>query len=112
MEEVVTNYELTKKARSARREYRHDKVGKATTMLDKLSLKLESINIRTSPNLLLSICSNNKKYKLVTKGFPRIIVSRLISVPVYTFGYNITSESICEEHALLSKKYVLSRYKK
>ena len=112
MEEVVTNYELTKKVRIARREYRHDRVGKATKVLDKLSSKLEDINIRTSSSLLLSLQSDDKKYKLVIKGFPRIIVSRLISIPVYTFGYNITSENIYENHALLSKKYILSRCKK
>lgn len=112
MEEVVTNYELTRKARSAKREYRQDKVGRATVILNRLSLKLEDINIRTSSELLLSIRENRKKYKLVTNGFPKIIVSRLINVPVYTYGYNISSENIYEEHALLSRKYILSRYKK
>ena len=112
MEEVVTNYELTKKARSARREYKNDRVGRATILLDKLSSKLEDINIRTSSSLLLSIREDRKKYKLVTDGFPRIVVSRLISVPVYTFGYNISSENVYEEHAVLSRKYILSKYKK
>ena len=110
--EVVTNYELVKKTHRAKKEYRHDKYGRATHLLDKLSRNLENISIYTSYKLLLDIKEYKKKYKLINKGIPKLIVSRFLIVPTYTYGAIVSSEKLIEEHEVFSRKYILSRYKK
>ena len=110
--EVVINYELAKKAKSAKCEYNKDKRGRSYGILSELSRKLQDISIYTSSDLLINLAEYSRRYKLITGGFPKIVISRTLIVPTYTYGSLVSSEKVIEEHSLLSKKYILSRDKK
>ena len=112
MEEVDISFNIMKKVRGAKRERKHDRFGRNNKVLDNLALQLESLNIHTSSQLLVGLSELGKKYKFVHHGIPKILIERELSMPTYTYGYNLTSELVTEKHLLLSKHHVLSIYRK
>ncbi|MGE5455930.1 MAG: hypothetical protein ACM3O4_02320 [Ignavibacteriales bacterium] len=77
--------------------------------LAKLSLKLNDLNVKTSPDLLKKSELSTTEYKFVNENFrPIIQQNKYILVPTYDGLGGIKDTSILQEHEIGSKQYVLS----
>lgn len=77
--------------------------------LAKLSLKLNNLNVNTSPKLLQKSELSTTEYKFVNDKFlPTIQQNKYILVPTYDGLGGIKDTSILQEHEIGSKQYVLS----
>lgn len=77
--------------------------------LQKLSLQLNELNVKTSGELLLDSKVYHKQHKFVLseKGIPGIMQNKYINIPTYDNG-DIKETSILQEHKIGTKEYVLS----
>lgn len=77
--------------------------------LAKLSLKLNDLNVKTSPDLLKKSELSTTEYKFVNDKFkPVIQQNKYILVPTYDGLGDIKDTSILQEHEIGTKQYVLS----
>ena len=112
MEEIDINFNIMRKVHGAQRERNRDKYGKCSEFLDRLSKKLEELNIHTSGSLLYDLSECSRKYNISFDKGIKIVLEQELVVPEYTYGGLVTHKIVKVKSVLPSNHHIVSNRRK